>query len=64
MDLFSAVGPEDMRRAQIFSTAALALFIGSGVVPGLRPYANRIRLVLLVFYVLACAGFVAYVLLR
>jgi hypothetical protein len=62
--LFDAVSGEQMRQAQIVTGLAMAAFIGVGVVPGLRPYAARIRLVLLVAYLLACAGFVAWVLLR
>jgi hypothetical protein len=62
--LFSAVSGEQVRQAQIVTGLAMAAFISVGVVPGLRPYAARIRLVLLVVYLLACAAFVTWVLLR
>jgi hypothetical protein len=62
--LFSAVTSEDIRAAQVVTGAAMALFIGIGIVPGLREYAGRLRLSLLVLYLLACSGFVAVVLLR
>ena len=64
MDLFSAVSPEDMQKARIVTGAAMAAFIGVGVVPALRQRAGTIRLALLVVYLLACGGFVAYTLLR
>ena len=63
MTLFSAVTIEQVRAAQIISGAAMAVFIGVGVVPGLRPYAATIRLVLLTAYLVACCGFIAWVLL-
>jgi hypothetical protein len=62
--LFDAVPAEQMRQAQIVTGFAMAAFIGAGVVPGLRPYAATIRLVLLVVYLVACGAFVAWALLR
>lgn len=53
-----------MRTAQIITGAAMALFIGIGVVPGLRPHAARLRLALLVAYLTACGVFVVWLLLR
>ena len=64
MTLFSAVPPEQMRRAQIVTGFVLAAFIGVGVVPGLRPYAWTIRCVLLVVYLVVCAASVAWVLVK
>jgi hypothetical protein len=64
MTPFSAVSGNQMRMAQIITGAAMALFIGIGVVPGLRHHAARLRLALLVVYLAACAVFVAWVLLR
>lgn len=64
MSLFSAVTAEDVRSVQIVTSMALAVFIGSGVVPGMRAYAWRIRLVLLAVYLVACAAFVVRALLR
>jgi hypothetical protein len=62
--MFSAVSAEDIQAAQIVTGAAMALFIGIGIVPGLREHAARLRLALLVLYLLACCWFVGRVLLR
>jgi hypothetical protein len=64
MSLFSAVSAEDMQTARVVTGVAMALFVGTGVVPGLRQHAGTIRMVLLGVYVLACAAFVGNVLLR
>jgi hypothetical protein len=61
---FDAVSGDQMRAAQIITGAAMALFVGIGVVPGLRRHAATIRLVLLAAYLVACIAFVAWVLLR
>jgi hypothetical protein len=62
--LFTAVSSEDVRAAQIVTGVTMALFIGAGLTPGLREYAGRIRVALLVLYLLASCGFIAYVLVR
>jgi hypothetical protein len=64
VDLFSAVSAQDMRSARIVTGAAMAAFIGVGMVPALRRRAGTIRLLLVTAYLLACGGFVAYTLLR
>lgn len=64
MNLFGAVSAEDMRAAQMVTAAAMACFLAVGIVPGLERYVRRIRLGLLLAYLLACGGFLAYVLLR
>ncbi len=64
MSLFSAVSADDMQTARIVTGVAMALFVGIGVVPGLRQHAATIRMMLLVGYLVACVGFVGYVLLR
>ena len=64
MALFAAVTAEQMQTARIITGAAMAVFIGIGVVPGLRPYAGRIRIWLIAFYLMAAGAFVAYVLMR
>ena len=51
-----------MQTAQVITGAALVLFIGVGFVPALRPYAARIRAGVLAAYLVACAGFVVYLL--
>jgi hypothetical protein len=59
-----AVSGEQMRTARIVAGATMAAFIAVGLAPPLRPYARTIRLTLVAVYLLGCAGFVAYVLLR
>jgi hypothetical protein len=62
--LFSAVTGEEMRAARLVTGVTMALFVGVSVAPGLRRYAGRIRLALLVVYLVVCAVFVATVLMR
>lgn len=64
MALFSAVTAEDMQAARIVTGVAMALFVATMVAPGLRQHAVAIRWVLLGVYLVVCAGFVAYVLLK
>ncbi len=64
MSLLDAVSAEQMRTARIVTGATMAAFIAVSLAQPLRPYAWRIRLTLLVVYLLGCVGFVAYVLLR
>lgn len=58
------VSGEEMRAAQTITGATFAAFFLAGVVPGLRAYAGRIRLVLLVAYLITVAGFMVYLLVR
>jgi hypothetical protein len=62
--LFSVVTEQEMQAARLVTGAAMALFVGISVAPGLRRHAGRLRFMLLVVYLLACAVFVAIVLLR
>ena len=62
--LFDVVTSEEIRAAQVVTAAAMAAFIGAGVVPGLREHAAALRWAVLVLYLLTCVGFVAYVLVR
>jgi hypothetical protein len=64
VSLLDAVSGEQMRTARVVTGATMAAFIVVGLAPPLRPYARTIRLALVVAYLLGCAGFVAYVLLR
>ena len=64
MSPFSAVSAEDMQTARIVTGVAMALFVGIGVVPGMRQHAATMRMMLLIGYLLACVVFVGYVLLR
>ena len=58
------VTSEDMQAARIVTGATLAAWLACGVIPGVRPYASKIRAGLLVAYLLCCAGYIGYVLLR
>ena len=50
-----------MRAAQLISGATMAIWIGMGVLPPLRPYAHAVRRALLLIYLAGCVGFIAYV---
>jgi len=58
--VFSTVSGEAMRAAQIVTGATMALWIGVGLVPGLRLHVSAIRRAVLALYLLAFAGFVIY----
>jgi hypothetical protein len=62
--LFSAVTGEEMQAARLVTGVTMALFVGVSVAPGLRRHAGRIRLGLLVVYLVVCSVFVATVLSR
>jgi hypothetical protein len=64
VSLFNAVSSADMQTARVVTGATMAAFLAAGVVPGLREHAGRIRVALLVIYLLACGIFVGYVLMR
>jgi hypothetical protein len=53
-----------VRAAQILTGATMAAWLACGVIPGVQPYATKIRTVLLVAYLLGCAAFIAYVSVR
>jgi hypothetical protein len=63
VNLFDAVPVEQMRAAQVVTGLTMAAFIMTGFIPGARRRVRTIRLMLLVAYLLACCGFVAYALL-
>jgi len=58
------VSDEDMRAARMLTGAIFSLFILVGVVPGLRAYAARIRIGVVVLYFVAAAGFMVHLLVR
>jgi hypothetical protein len=64
LSLFSAVSSADMQTARIVTGATMAAFLAAGIVPGLREHAGRIRVALLVIYLLAGGIFVGYVMMR
>ena len=55
---------EEVRAAQILTGATMAAWLACGVIPGVRPYTARIRTALLAAYLLGCAVFIVYLLLR
>ena len=58
--MFSAVTPDEMHAAQILTGATMAMWMVVGLIPAARPYVTRIRVTLLVAYLIGIAGFVAY----
>ena len=58
--MFGTVTTEEMHAARIITGATMALWIGVGVVPGLKRYAGAIRVVVLAAYLAAIAGFLIY----
>jgi hypothetical protein len=61
---FMIVSNEDVRAAQTITGATFTAFILVGFVPGLRPYAPRIRIGITVAYLLIAAGFMIYLTVR
>ena len=51
---------EEMHAAQVVTGATMALWIGVGVVPGLKQHAGRIRSAVLAGYLTTIAGFAIY----
>ncbi len=64
MSLFTTVTADEMQAARVVTGMTMALLLATGFVPALRAYAFRIRLALLLIYLLACGIFIGYVLLR
>lgn len=58
--MFRAVTADEMHAAQIVTGATMALWLGAGLVPPLRPYAAAMRGVVLALYLAAIAGFAIY----
>jgi uncharacterized membrane protein len=61
---FMTVSGEEVRAAQMISGATMASFMLIGFVPGLKPHAGRIRVVIAVSYLIAVAAFMIYLLVR
>ena len=62
--MFGAATADELRAAQIITGVTMALFLTVGLVPGLGPYAGKIRAGVLAAYLLGCVAFVGYVLLN
>ncbi len=60
--MLDTVSPADMRAAQVFTGMAMAIWIGVGFTPALRPYARTVRGAVLALYLLGCLGFIVYML--
>lgn len=58
------VSGEEVRAAQMLTTATFTSFLVVGFVPGLRAHAGRIRVAILVAYLVGVAGFMVYLLVR
>ena len=61
---FMHVSGEEVRAAQTLTSATLASFVLVGFVPGLRPYAGRIRTAIAIAYLIAVVAFMLYLLVR
>ena len=61
---FMHVSAEEVRAAQTLTGATLASFVMVGFVPGLRAHAGRIRMAIVVGYLVAVVAFMVYLLLR
>jgi hypothetical protein len=55
---------DEMYAAQILAGLTMALWIFVGLAPGIKAHATRIRIGILVLYLLGFAGFVLYALAR
>lgn len=62
--MFRPASVEEVQAAQILTGVTLALFLAIGLVPGLRPYAWKIRAGVIAAYLLGCAAFDGYVFIR
>jgi hypothetical protein len=62
--VFNLVSADEMRAAQLLTGARMAAWLACGAIPGVRPYAAKIRAGVLAAYLLGCAGYIGYVLFR
>jgi hypothetical protein len=53
--VFQPVSAAQMQRAQILTGLGMAAFLAAGFIPGLRPYAAKIRAAVLAIFLLGCA---------
>jgi uncharacterized membrane protein YedE/YeeE len=58
--VFRPVTAEEMHAAQVVTGLIFALWLGVGLVPGLKQYASAIRGLALALYLATIAGFVIY----
>lgn len=58
------VSADEVRAAQMVTTATFASFVTVGLIPGLRAYAGRIRAAIAVLYLATVVGFMVYLLIR
>ena len=61
---FPPVSNAEMQAARVLSGATMALWLGVGVVPALRPYAARIRLLVLGAYLVGIVLFIGWLFIR
>ncbi len=61
---FIPATPDEMHAAQILAGAAMAAWIFVGLAPGIRVYATRIRVVILIVFLLGIAGLAIHALVR
>lgn len=61
---FIAATPGEMHAAEILAGAAMALWIFVGLVPEIAAYATRIRVAVVIIYLLGFAAFAIHTLAR
>lgn len=57
-----SVSADTMRAAQLITGVTMAIWIGIGVFPPLRPHAHMLRHAVLLLYLVGCLGFIVYAL--
>src|SRR4051794_3799045 len=60
---FDTVSREVMQAARLITGVTMAIVIGVGLMPPLRPYARRIRLAALALYLLGFVAFVGHIMI-
>jgi hypothetical protein len=62
--MMPVMAAEEVRVAQVLTGFVMAAFLLIGTVPALRGYASRLRVALLVGYLVGAVAFVGYVMVR
>ena len=60
MGFLKAITPAEVDAGRMLSLVTMAVLVGVGLVPPLRPYARRIQVAITAFYVACVLGFVVY----
>ncbi len=60
--MLDTVSADAMCTAQLVTGVTMAIWIGVGVLPPLRPHAHAVRRIVLALYLACCLGFIVYAL--